>query len=161
MEKEIWKDIIWYEWLYQISNLGNVKNFKKNIFLKKSINENWYFNIILRKKHFLVHRLVALTFLENPCCLPIVNHKDLNKQNNKLDNLEWCNNSYNVKYGSINRKTTSKKTLVQTDKKWNIINEFKSLRQAERELNINRTCIKKCCLKLKKSVKWFCFYFIT
>ncbi len=97
---EEWKDIKGYEGLYQVSNLGRVKNIKTNRILKKWINTNdTYFRVTLynngSKKHFLLHRLLAIHFIPNPDNLPEVCHKDNNKQNFSLDNLEWGSKSYN------------------------------------------------------------------
>lgn len=105
---EKWKDIKGYEGLYQVSNFGNVKslNYKrtnKEALLKLQTNTDGYKIINLRKdgknKLYLVHRLVAMTFIPNPNNYPIVNHKDENKENNSVDNLEWCTHIYNLNYG--------------------------------------------------------------
>lgn len=99
---EIWKDIKGYEGLYQISNCGNVKSLKtnKNLYLSDS---KGYQRVGLYKGKrimYAVHRLVAETFIPNPNNYPCVNHKDYNKKNNNVTNLEWCNHKYNNNYGS-------------------------------------------------------------
>jgi hypothetical protein len=100
--KEIWKDIKNYESLYQVSNLGNVKNLKTNKILSSNANQYSYRYVQLRKdnrwKQYSVHRLVAITFIPNPNNHPTVNHIDRNKHNNRVDNLEWCSYSDNVKH---------------------------------------------------------------
>lgn len=88
---------------YEVSNLGNVRNFKTKHILKPRLNkQNGYLVINLMKdgkKHTkTLHRLVAITFLENLNNLPEVNHIDGNKRNNKMNNLEWCTRSYNKKH---------------------------------------------------------------
>ena len=87
---EEWKPIENYEDLYWVSNLGNVKSKRKD--KKLSINLDGYYVVNLSKngktKTFTVHRLVAKTFISNPDNLPQVNHKDENKLNNNVDNLE-------------------------------------------------------------------------
>lgn len=113
MEKEIWKDVNDYNGLYQISNLGNVKSIHyrhTNVekILKPYIKEDGYVVVCLTKnrriKWHRVHRLVAEAFINNPDNLPEVNHKDENKLNNRVDNLEWCTSSYNKNYGTRNYK---------------------------------------------------------
>lgn len=111
--KEVWKDIAGYEGLYQVSNLGNVRSLNwrntktaKNLFLKP--HNKGYLQVELAKngtkKSFVVHRLVANAFLNNPLGYTEVNHKDENKKNNNAKNLEWCDRSYNVLYSIKNRK---------------------------------------------------------
>lgn len=105
--QEIWKDIKGYEGLYQISNLGNVKSLNyRNTRVKKNltpkINKDGYLWVELRKntipKPLLVHRLVGMEFIPNPNNYPEINHKDENKANNNVENLEWCTRTYNVLY---------------------------------------------------------------
>ena len=106
--KEIWKDIKDYP-NYQVSNLGNVKNIKTNKILKPFNTSNEYLKVALSKngisKQFFIHRIVAKAFIPNPNNLPEVNHiKEFEKTNNKVDNLEWCNHSYNQNYGTRNKR---------------------------------------------------------
>lgn len=105
--EEIWKDISGYEGLYQVSNFGNVKSLNwrrtgkpKNLYLKA--HNRGYLQVELAKngvkKSFMVHRLVAEAFIKNPNGFPVINHKDEDKTNNCVNNLEWCDLSYNVLY---------------------------------------------------------------
>lgn len=93
MENEEWKGIEEFECFYQVSNNGRVKpinpRYKNKQFLKLNIDSNGYFRIKLFNKLFFVHRLVAKAFIPNPLNKPQVNHKDGNKQNNNVKNLEW------------------------------------------------------------------------
>lgn len=109
---EMYKDIEGYEGLYQISNLGNVKRLagkgcRKERLLKYHTNSDGYEIVCLSKngicKRYKVHRLVAATFIPNPTYLQEVNHKDENKANNTVDNLEWCTKKYNINYGYGNK----------------------------------------------------------
>lgn len=102
---EIWKDIPGYEGLYQASTSGRIKALSsETIMSNKRQDKNAYIVVNLckgkRKKSFLAHRLIAITFIPNPDNLPIVNHKNENKQDNRACNLEWCGASYNSAYGS-------------------------------------------------------------
>lgn len=109
-------DIKGYEGLYKISNEGDVISLSKNRgflklkekYLKPTIKANGYLDVKLVKngiyKHFYIHRLVAEHFISNPNNLPQINHKDKNPSNNNVNNLEWCDNSYNVKYSNIPEK---------------------------------------------------------
>ena len=105
-----------YENLYMINNEGIVVSCSKvsgtvilkNRYLKPTKKSNGYLQVNLYKdgtrKHFYVHRLVAEHFIPNPNNLPQINHKDKNKENNNVNNLEWCDNSYNVLYSDIPKK---------------------------------------------------------
>ncbi len=111
---EIWKDIKDYEGLYEVSNLGRVRNVLRDKQLKPSINTHGYYRVALTKdkkaKHFKVHRLVALNFIgeqETPD-RRFVNHIDLDKSNNTLMNLEWVTRMENQCHGFKNKKTSSK-----------------------------------------------------
>ena len=104
-DNEIWKDIKGYEGLYQVSNLGRVKSERKNRLLKPRLQKNGYLRVNLYDKNSKrstksVHRLVAKAFISNPNNLEFVNHKDENKTNNVVSNLEWCTAKYNSNYGT-------------------------------------------------------------
>jgi hypothetical protein len=101
--KEIWKDCKGYEGKYQVSSMGRVWSIKRQSVLKGSADKDGYIRVQLTAKNGKtktekVHRLVAIAFLDNPDNLPQVNHKDENKQNNCITNLEWCDCSYNIIY---------------------------------------------------------------
>lgn len=125
--EEIWKDIIIDNITtnYMISNIGNVKNKKTNIIKILQIDKNGYYVIDLyidkKRKNCKVHRLVAEAFILNIENKPTVNHKDENKQNNCVDNLEWATikeqNSYgsrlqNVGHTKIGNKYSSKYSVI-------------------------------------------------
>lgn len=110
MEEEIWKDIKGYESLYQVSSFGRIRSFKRHKdgkILKPGRYSNGYLFIKLAPLHtprdtymksYSIHRLVAEHFIPNNNNYPIVNHRDNDKRNNKVENLEWCTHSYNIRY---------------------------------------------------------------
>ena len=95
-----WRDIPGYEGYYQASNTGQIRSVRKNKMLSPFDNHGYLrVNLCINCKEEkpLIHRLVALAFIENPNHYPEVNHKDNNRQNNRVENLEWCTRSENVK----------------------------------------------------------------
>ena len=173
MKKEIWKDILGYEGLYQVSNFGRVRSLDrivkekngKNKFLKGKILKyilvyGGYMVVRLSKngilKNYYVHRLVAQAFLDNPDNLPQVNHKDENPLNNVVSNLEWVSAKYNCNYGTRNERVAEKlsKTVLQYDLEGNFIKEWKSIMECGRNGYIF-TSVSKCCLGKQKTHKGY------
>lgn len=115
LPREVWKDIPGYEGLYQISNIGNIRSLNYNQTGKvqrlKLDTHKGYKKLCLykngRKKSHRVHRLVALAFIPNPNNLPYINHKDENRANNCVWNLEWCTAKYNTNYGTCPQKIST------------------------------------------------------
>ena len=161
--KEIWKDIIGYEGLYQVSNLGEVRSVSrrgaKGKILSKSIN-NGYYRVVLcsnsKAKGMAVHRLVAQSFISNPNNLPVVNHKDENKLNNNVENLEWCTQSYNILYSSNrHERYYNKQKIVQLDMENNLIRIVCEVNEFCKGKDFDESCIIKCCKGKRKSHKKF------
>jgi hypothetical protein len=166
-KEEIWKPAAGYEDFLEVSNLGNARR-KAYSFIKS--NGRWCHvrscNLKLhptRTGYLLVnakgtkseqiHRLVALTFIPNPNGYPEVNHKDENKANNCVENLEWCTHNYNLSYGERNRKISITLSKTQPSKR-KVINSdgtcFDSIAMAARCVNGRSSNIVKC---LKHQIK--------
>ena len=158
--RRIWKDIEGYEGLYQISNFGEVKSLAREIdnfnqccdkdkLLSGGIKRGYRQVILLkdsRRKYVSVHRLVANAFIPNPNNLPIINHKDEDKLNNKADNLEWCDYKYNTNYGTgLKRRANSHKKPVCRIDKNGIKHIYPSATDAARILGIKQCYISRCC----------------
>lgn len=139
MVNEIWKDICDYNGIYKISNYGEIRRYNtyceldnripKYHVVKQYVDKNGYCKVILSKnnkqKNHLVHRLVAQAFIPNINNLPQVNHKDENKLNNCIDNLEWCSRSYNCKYGTRTKRIAEKTKITNKGKHFSPKTEFK------------------------------------
>lgn len=169
--EEVWRDIKGYEGIYQVSNLGRVKSLDRKIrhskskflnvkgkVLKPKIGTSGYLEVDLRQngkhQHCRIHRLVAQAFIPNPNNFPIVNHKDENKLNANVNNLEWCNSKYNSNWGTAIERTVNKKSIkiIQIDKDSNkIINVFASSAEAARKTGIGQGHISSCCTGKRKT----------
>lgn len=147
MIEEVWVDLPGYEGLYRISNMGNIMSLPrkgtKGGLMVGVVHPKGYRQVSLRKdgKQFTekVHRLVALAFIPNPNNSPQVNHKDENKLNNRVDNLEWCDNTYNHEYGTRTLRTGRPVRCVETG----VV--YPGSAWAARELNVDQSTITKCC----------------
>ena len=128
--QEVWKDVLGYEGLYQVSNYGNVRSIKRQgsngNYLKQRIDKNGYKCVVLCKhnslKNFFVHRLVATAFIENKNAYPCVNHKDENKENNEVNNLEWCTVRYNNLYNGLIIRKIQKRQKNRLNRMAGVIN---------------------------------------
>ena len=162
---EEWRDIKGYEGLYQVSNLGRVRSLNcrghKGCIgiLTPRLDGKGYEMVALYKegkaRNTKVHRLVAQAFIPNPNNYPQVNHKDEDKTNNNVDNLEWCTNEYNHNYGTRNErvaKSLSRKVICITTGEI-----FNSMREACRKYDINTGRMTECCQGKRKTAggyKW-------
>lgn len=148
---------------YEVSNLGKVRNIKSGRLLKPYLTKNGYLRHYLhghdKRKHLLLHRILATAFIDNPGKKPQVNHIDENKLNNDLSNLEWCTERENNIHGTRTKRAAEKlsRKVIQLDLNDNVLNEFESMRQAERETGILVGNISSCCNGKTKSAggyKW-------
>lgn len=140
-------DIKGYEGKYAITSCGKVWSYRTKRFLSTHKNIKGYKRVYLCKgnggKLLAIHRLVAMAYIPNPDNLPQINHKDENKENNAVNNLEWCTNKYNSNYGARNKRMAKSKWKKVLCIELNRI--FDSEKQAERELNIGVARISECC----------------
>lgn len=164
MPKRKWKPINGYEGLYEISNLGEIKSYRKSKpkILKNIKDSNGYLVITLckdnNKERKFIHRIVAEHFIPNPYKYNEVNHKDENPSNPLYTNLEWCTHKYNINYGtckerisksSIGRKRSKRsidKQIERQQKKVYCIElhkEFNSIKEASEFLGISDTSLSK------------------
>ena len=147
------KDIQGYEGLYAITEDGQVWSYKYKKFLRPADNGFGYLQVVLMKdgikKHHRVHRLVCQAYLPNPLGLPQVNHKDEDRKNNKLENLEWCDAKYNSNYGTHKEKIRAANSkpvyCIELDM------YFASAKAASQELGIDNGSIGRACKGLQKT----------
>lgn len=174
---------------YSVTDTGEVFSHITNKWLKPNLMSNGYKTVELfnkdKSKRLLIHRLVAEAFIENPLNLPFINHKDENKGNNDVENLEWCTAKYNQNYGSClekrmktmregywasekahaDRLRCGKRTqelhgkrVVQKTKSGAIVAEFISINEAMRRTRIRH--IHEVCVGKRKSAGGYVWEFI-
>ena len=149
---------------YAISNLGNIKNIKKGNILTPYLNTNGYLTYTFCqngvKKTFKLHRLVALYFIDNPNNLPYVNHKDGDKTNNKVENLEWCTAKENDVHARSSGLKNQEKPIIAKNIETNETLTFKSVTEAGAFLGINKGTISKVLNGKRNQTHGYKFYFI-
>lgn len=180
--EEIWVDIMGYEGYYQVSNIGNVKTMKREVkmfnggsylsderLMIPNITPKGYLRVGLLKdkivKKYLVHRLVAHHFIENNQNYDQINHIDGNKKNNCLSNLEWCNNSQNVKHSykiglqkaKVGKDNHSSKKVAKYDMEGNLIKIYDYMTEAARDNNSCVANISACCNGKRNKVRGHIF----
>lgn len=137
-EDEEWRDVVGWEGLYQVSNLGNVRSLNyrhtgntKNLCIKTKKDGYSYVHIDVYKT---VHRIVAQAFIPNPQNLPEVNHKNEIKSDNRVENLEWCDRKYNMNYGTNRAKFSNTVSIRVNQYTMNgeFVREWKSAIEAQK-----------------------------
>ena len=187
--QEIWKDIEGYEGCYQVSNLGRLKSLERTVkgnnggvYVKKekiltpTINSSGYYHTCLRKDGrsvaVYIHRIVAQAFLPNPDNLPLINHKDEDKTNNRVENLEWCSAKYNTNYGSANDRRCE--SLKKRNNNYNIgipkVRRkvlcletgiiYNSLKSVNTQLGLHHHRISQCCKGIRNTCGGYHWRFI-
>lgn len=178
MTNEIWKPVNLEHFIdsYEVSSIGNVRSverkrrfkpnqiiIRKSVLLKQGRSEKGYPQVVLRNsphnRSIKVHQLVALTFIENPDNKPFVNHKDGNKENNHVDNLEWVTHSENMLHCywvTKNMHQSTKARLInQLNLEGRIIQTWPSMQHIRRELGFKLTPIRNCLLGAQKTSKGY------
>ena len=145
MTEEIWKPVVGYEGSYEVSSYGRVRSLDRYVKCKSyrlhkgkvligSITKYGYVRCNIKVngvlKGYFVHRLVAEAFIPNPDNLPQINHKDEDKTNNNVDNLEWCTAKYNMSYGS--RQERYRNTMLERGH-WSGLSEEEYIKKYKEE----------------------------
>ena len=184
-QKEIWKPIFtetinkelgMLDGVFLVSNKGRVKNGLTDKIVTPSL---WgdYYSVILShnfEKHGIVsktitlHRLVVSAFIPNPNNLPYINHKNENKLNNEVENLEWCTPQYNRQYGSTTKnmietkkKNGSIKKICQLTLDGDYLNTFESTNEASKQTSVSKSGIQQCCKRqFCKQMKGYVFLYL-
>ena len=173
--EEIWKSIPGFEGYYEASNLGRIRSLDRKMVsslgkeyikpgrIRKLVycDSNGYYYVVLCgkvKKTCIVHRLIALTFLENPNGFECVNHKNENKLDNRVENLEWCSKSYNNHYGSM--ETASFKPVIAKQISTGRELAFPNARQAAKYTGANYKNISACCRGKRKQAMGYEWRFL-
>lgn len=175
---EIWKKVPGYEAFYEVSSLGRVRSFprimrkmeglemKEFVYqgrvLKPARDRKGYLSVRLygsgRRMDVKVHRLVAMAFIPNPSNLPQINHKDEDKGNNSVQNLEWCDAYYNRHYGT--RMQATSKPVAQCSKDGAIIRLFQSAAEAGRITGIFQSNITANVIGKRRSAGGFVWHYL-
>lgn len=157
---EVWKDIVGYEGKYQISSFGKVRSIdridssakkRKGRLLKPCKDKDEYLYVGLSDGGVTIkkiHRLVAEAFIGYCPKGYQVNHKDENKTNNRIENLEYVTAKQNVNHGTGIKRRAEKRgyTVCQLSKDGNVIAKYRSLREAAKETGVDFRDIRKCCI---------------
>ena len=178
----VWKDVKGYEGYYEVSNTGHVRSVdryvnckngmakRKGKMLRETERSKGYLCVRLSRNNegrvVEIQRIVAIAFLPNPDDLPCVNHKDENKKNNSVENLEWCTYFYNNNYGNRKAKCREKringkmsKKIFQYSREGELLNEFPSLAEVHRLYGFDASKISLCARNKRKSAYGYIWSF--
>lgn len=186
IEGEIWKDIVGYEGYYAVSNKGRIKSLSRDVYTKNRVihtqdklmeltpNVGGYHYVTLSRegsyKKCLVHRLVAVAFIDNPNQYPHIDHIDTNVTNNCVENLRWVTPSLNMQ-NELTKEHVSKGLRGKTNQSWNctpivqlqgdlLIKQYPSIAEAERQ-GFGYSGIQKCLSKKQKTHKGYSWMYLS
>jgi len=173
---EIRKNVVWFEWIYNVSNFGNIKSLNYNKtgkakILVSSLDVDWYGRVTLCNnewhKSIMTHRIVSQTFIPNYEWKPQINHKNWIRTDNRIENLEWCTCMENIRHSfrklwrisnmkwKFWKDNPNSIKIVQKSKWWIFIKIWESWRDVERKLWIDCASISKCIMWKRKQAGWF------
>lgn len=159
--KEIDPEIIDGTMGYKASNMGRIKDPNGNIhegYIREGEAENNYRYITIKHKSYILHRMIAKVFIDNPDNKKVVNHKNGDKTDCKVNNLEWVSHLENCLHSSMNYKNRNTK-IKGIDKDGNET-EYFSIREAERQLDISQLNIRRCLKKEREEIKGYKFVYV-
>ena len=172
---EVWKDVVGYEGIYEVSNIGRVRTKEGKTTHSTYHGVRTWQSRILKEKNptgrdvrvslwknkkdtsYLVHQLVAKAFIPNPEKFKSINHKDGNPRNNTVENLEWCDHKINNNHAFDNDLMSINKRVVLREKETGELFEFRSLSKASTFLGKNQGYLSNC-IKLNKEIKGYDLY---
>ena len=165
VEKEIWKPVVGFEGVYEVSNTGKVKSIKrygtKGGLLNQYVDKDGYMKVVLHKDniphYFTVHRLVAIAFIKNPKNKTTVDHIDCNRKNNSVENLRWVTAKENALYShSLGRQKWNARPIIATSPTGEKF-IFASQHEAERQTGVSQSNIGRCANGKTNTVKGWSF----
>ena len=167
MKEEIFKDFVYDNMEYKVGNFGTIYGTRFSRPLKQRLNGDGYLEVTMgrekgKRTTFRVHRLVATLFVPNPNNYTEVNHKDYNRLNNCVENLEWVSSSQNKQhaYLKVENHISRGKKVNQYDKEGNFIKTFDSITKAAHEVGCVVSAISNCCLGRTKTAMGYQWRFV-
>ena len=150
LEQELWMPLEEANGAYEVSNRGFVRNSNTKRVLKPCKNRGGYLQVVLCNNGFRktrsVHQLVARAFIPNPNNYTEINHIDENKENNSVDNLEWCSRLHNLTYGTARKRSAKSKSIAVIQYLNGVeVARFESIKQAGEKTNCDPGHICQCC----------------
>ena len=160
-----WREVKEYS-NYEVNQFGEIRHKTRKKILKPRSNNGGYqyvnFKINGKNINFAVHRIVANAFIPNPNGYTEINHKDYDRTNNCVDNLEWVNSSQNKQHAYLKdeNKNSRGKAVVQRSKDGVYIKTFETISKAAKEMNCSVSAISNCCLGRTKTSQGFLWSFV-